>query len=65
MLWSSSGFASWFGNVPSGSQYSSVTSAPILFSSSAMNGPAAPFPASTTTLSGLVRGWTVPMSFVR
>lgn len=55
MLWSSSGFASWFGKLPSGSQYSSVTIAPSLRRSSGMNGPAAPLPASITTLSGFFR----------
>mgnify|MGYP006960598518 CR=1 FL=1 len=64
MLWSSSGFASWFGNVPSGSQYSFMTSRfGICSRSSGANGPATPFPASITTFRGFVKlAWSI---FVR
>ena len=50
---SSSGFGSWSGNSPSGTQYISTRSSASRSRSGPTIGPAIPLPPSTTTLSGL------------
>jgi len=65
ILRSSSGFASWFGKVPSGSQNRGTTSTLSSLRRSGANGPAAPFPASITILRGLLALSVVPRFIAR